>query len=54
MTEIEKQVAIMQQQKEIDKRCSFFRILTDAGIKKDKPENHQPLTTNNKLQTLNS
>lgn len=40
MNDIEKQVAIRNLQKEIDKRCSFFRIITDMGAAgpKEKPK----------------
>lgn len=60
MTDIEKRVQIKKLQQEIDKRCAFFRILTDAGIKKsatpdDKPDCHpEPAEGHNsKLSTLN-
>lgn len=34
MNATEKKAAIKKLQMEIDKRCVFFRILTDSGVKK--------------------
>lgn len=47
MTPTEKQARIRELQQEIDRRCAFFRIITDVGANKARPVNKQHSNTQN-------
>ncbi|MEQ1677974.1 MAG: hypothetical protein ABL876_14800 [Chitinophagaceae bacterium] len=48
MTDMQKAAEIKKLQMEIDKRCSFFRIIKDMGVKKPVKATH-----NSQLKTYN-
>jgi hypothetical protein len=44
MTDIERRVKLKQLAAEINKRCYFFRIMTDSGISSPKPRPKEEVT----------